>query len=63
MVVVLVVVAAAAAAVVVVVVVVYCDGIWSIARQRVAEYIFAATNTQATEELPFLYNSNLNTPL
>jgi hypothetical protein len=36
----------------------------SIARQRVAKHILAATNTQATiEELPFLFNRNLNTSL
>jgi hypothetical protein len=36
----------------------------SIARQRVAKHILAATNTQAAiEELPFLCNGNVNTPL
>jgi hypothetical protein len=36
----------------------------SIARQLVAKHILAATNGQATiEELQFLCNSNINTPL
>jgi hypothetical protein len=36
----------------------------SIAGQRIAKHILAATNTQAkTEELPFLCNDKVNTPL